>query len=202
MAATAGVAIPIKVYKTQSTGSGMAQVDRKAEKLTQTFLIGTPVNIDSGTGFLQACPAIVSVATAVIAGISTENGSNLTASGVAKTLNLPNAPQNQSAAIITPYGAPANDGTCGFAIAMEGQYFVGILGGSVTDADGTSAQTDIGAIFGLTKDATTKYWYVDKDITTLAAGACVEVVDFVDAVGTLHGKVVFKILKGAQQLAQ
>lgn len=199
MAATAGVAIPIKSWKVLNAGTSNPTMRRLPEKAGQTFLIGTPVRVEAASGFLIANPAIVSVATAIVAGIAAEFGHNLAASGVGASLTYGSV-QNQSAAVLIPVGAPLSDGQCGLTVATDENIFIGLLGGSVTDADGTTAQTDVGAIFGLTKDATTNYWYVDKDITTTAGGACVEVVELIDAVGVLHGKVGFRFTHAAQQM--
>jgi len=200
MAATAGVAVPFRIWKVDDTNGAQPGIRRYGEKASQTFLQGTPVQIDSGTGFVQANPTINSAATAIIAGMSTEGASNLTTSGTAQTQNLIQKVPNQTSAVITAIGAPPNDGTVGLVKASDTNIFIGLEGGSTTDADGTIAATDLGAIFGLTKDATTGFWYVDKDITTTAGGACVEVVELIDAVGTLHGRVAFKVTSAAQQL--
>lgn len=199
MAATAGVAVPFKVWRIAGSNAAFAPARRLGEKASQTFLFGTPVQIDSGTGFVQACPAITSAATALIAGISVENASNLTTSATAQTLTLAGHPQNQTSAVVIPVGAPPNDGTVGFVQGDLDTHFVGLEGGSTTDADGTIAATDLYAIFGLTKDATTNYWYVDKDITAVSSGACVQVTELIDPVGTLHGRVAFRVLNAAQQ---
>lgn len=202
MAATAGVATPFTVYKVLGSGTAVAHMKRLPEKLTQTFLQGTPVQVDAGTGFVQANPTINSAATALIAGFSTEPANNLTASGTAKTLTQTGNPPNQSSAVFIPVGAWPNDGTMGFYLVDDFMIFRGLLGHSATDANATIAQTDVGSIFGLTKDATTGFWYVDKNITTIAGGACVVITDLIDAVATLHGNVAFKVLHAAQQLLQ
>lgn len=199
-AATAGAAIPIRLVFTEAVGGAAAAIRRFAEKATQTFQIGTPVQIEAASGYLQACATINSAATALIAGISAEQGASLTSNGVAKTQNLTNKVQNQSAAVITPLGAPMNDGTSGLFVANNESVFEGILGDSTDDTLAVVAATDLGAIFGLTKDATTLCWYIDKAITTVNGGACVVIEELVDAVGTLHGKVRFKVLRAAQQL--
>src|SRR5271156_218680 len=126
MAATIGVATPFQPYRTTITGPGTQPTQRPLEKATQTFLYGTPVQIDvaGATGFLIACPAMTSVATAIILGISQEAASNLTTSGVAQTQNLTNKVPNQSSAVITAIGAPPNDGTCGVYLAMDQTTFV------------------------------------------------------------------------------
>jgi hypothetical protein len=52
----------------------------------------------------------------------------------------------------------------------------------------------------LIKDAGNNFWYVANDITTTAAGACVEILFLIDPVGTLNGRVAFIVTKAAQQL--
>jgi hypothetical protein len=201
MAATVGVATPFQPYRVTITGPGTNPTQRPLEKASQTFLYGTPVQIDVAgtTGFLIACPAMTSAATAIILGISQEAASNLTTSGVAQTQNLVNKVPNQPNAVITAIGAPPNDGTCGVYLAMDQTTFVGLLGNSGTAANATLAQAQVMAIFGMTKDATTAFWYIDQNITTTAGGACVEIVSLIDPVGTLNGRVEFRILGASQQ---
>jgi hypothetical protein len=174
---------------------------RPKEKASQTFLQGTPVQYDvaGATGFLIACPAITSVATANILGIAVEPASNLTTSGVAQTQNLIYKVPNQPSAVVTPIGAPPNDGTCGVYLAMDQTTFVGLLGNSATAANATLAQNQVGTIMGMTKDATTLFWYIDNNITVASSGACVQIVSLVDPVGTLNGRVEFRVLRAAQQ---
>lgn len=200
MAATTGVATPIKIWKVQGIGTAQPSMRRIAEKAAQTFLIGTPVRVEAATGFLIANPTISSVATAIIAGFATEPANNLTTSGVAKTLTYGSV-QNQANAVLIPIGAPPNDGTMGVELANDIDWFVGVLGNSATAASATIAQTDLGALFGLTKDAGTNYWYIDNNITTAAGGACLVITELIDAVGTLNGREAFKVAKVAQQLS-
>lgn len=207
MAATAGVATPIQIYRVVDTMGAQGALRRFAEKLTQTFLFGTPVQVDvaGASGFVIACPAMTSVATAIIMGFSNEAAHNLAASGTAPAggaQQTAGAPVNQPLALIIPGGAWPADGTIGIQIAADVNEFIGLEGGSTTDADGTIAQAHLGAIFGLTKDATTGYWYVDIDKNTAALGACVEIIGFVDPVGTLHGRVIFRVTKAASQYRQ
>lgn len=210
MAATAGVATPFLPYRVVDTMGAQAPVRRYLEKATQTFFIGTPVQIDvaGGTGFLIACPSMTSVATAIIVGMSIEAGHNLATSGVAPASGASvnqGAPVNQPNALIIPGGAWPFDGTlpgsCGVALASGPNEFIGIEGGSTTDADGTIAQAQFMQIYGLTKDATTGYWYVDIDKNSTSLGACVQIVGFVDPVGTLHGRVIFRVTTAAAQQA-
>lgn len=197
MAATSGKATPILHWRTRSY-SGMADIRNLLEKASQTFLQGTPVQVSAGV--VQACAAIVSAATALIAGFSTVNGANLASDGVPKVIGTQTGVPNQPNAVVQYIGAPPNDGTTQFLLAEDEQSFVGTFGDSATAANAVLALTQIGSIFGLTKDAGNNFWYVDNNITTTAGGACVEIVNLIDAVGTLNGRVEFKVTKAAQQL--
>lgn len=200
MAASSSIAQPIYPHRVLSGGAMQAAIRRIAEKATQTFLIGVPVQVEVATGFIIECAAIVSAATAIIAGFATEFANNLVTSGVAKTLTYGSV-QNQASAVLIPVGAPPNDGTMGLHEAQDETLFVGVLGDGATAALAITAQTDIGKIYGLTKDAGNNYWYIDHNKTTTAGGACVQITDFVDPVGTLNGKLEFKVLHAACQLS-
>jgi hypothetical protein len=199
MAASSSVAQPIYPLKVLIGGTAQAVMRRLAEKSAQTFKIGVPVQIEVATGFIIECAAIVSAATAKIAGFASEFANNLSSSGVAKTLTY-GAVQNQASAVLIPQGAPPNDGTMGLHEAVDSTIFVGVLGGSTT-GNPAIAQTTLELILGLTKDAGNGFWYVDNDITTAANGACVQITELVDAVGTVNGRVGFKVLHAAQQLS-
>src|SRR5271166_85230 len=108
MAASTGIATPITARQVLESGTAVANLKAILEKATQTFLQGTPVQIDvaGATGYIIACPTISSVATANIAGFSTQAGQNLTTSGVAKTLTTGQGVPNQASAVVIPVGAP------------------------------------------------------------------------------------------------
>jgi hypothetical protein len=84
------------------------------------------------------------------------------------------------------------------------------LGNSTDGTLAVIAATDLGKIYGLTQDATTLEWYVDKAKATTAAGACVQITDIaglgtvansvLDPVGTLNGRVGFVVTAAAQQV--
>jgi hypothetical protein len=198
--ASSGIAQPISPFKVLIGGTAQAVMRRLLEDAGETFLIGTPVQVEVASGFLQACAAIVSAATALIAGFSAEPASDLTTDGTPKTLTYGSV-QNQSAAVLIPVGAPPNDGTCGFHEAVDSTIFVGVKGDGADNTLAVIAQTDLGAIYGLTKDAGNNYWYIDHNITTTAGGACVQITDLIDPVGTLNGRLGFKVLHAAQQLS-
>src|SRR5258707_974934 len=157
MPATIGVATPFVSLRVVGTVGAQAPIRRIIEKAGQTFLIGVPVQIDTTVGAIQACPAITSVATAVIFGMSTEPASNLSTTGVAHTITYGSV-QNQALAVLIPVGAPPNDGTVGALQALAEQIFSGLLGNSSDGTLATLAATDIGKIYGITQDATTLEW--------------------------------------------
>jgi hypothetical protein len=210
MPASINIAIPILSLRVVGTVGAQAPIQRRPEKAAQTFLNGVPVQIDTGTGSVQACPAITSVATAVIFGFSAESASNLATTGVAQTLAQRGNPPNQAAAVFIPVGAWPNDGTVGVVQALTLNIFVGRLGNSSDGTLAVVALTDYGKIYGLTQDAGNLQWYVDKNITTTAAGACVQITDIgpagsvpnaiLDPVGTNNGRVGFVVTAAAQQI--
>src|SRR5262252_1922658 len=100
MAATNNGATQIRHIKTLLDTSSIANLRRMAEKATQTFNQGVPVQVEVASGFIIECATIVSVATAIIAGISTEPGNNLTSNGTAKTLTTGFKVPNQASASV------------------------------------------------------------------------------------------------------
>lgn len=184
--------IPIKVWKVLGAGDAQPMIKRFPEYLGLTIKSGTPVLLSSG--YLIERTAIDD-GTKQVAGICLEPGANLAASGVAKTLTYGSV-ENQASAVLIPGGAPLNLGTMGVALAVDSTWFVGKIVDGVT-----LAVTLVGATYGLTK-ATNGYWSVDTSITTLAAGACVEIMELVDKVGTLGsapGRVAFRFIHARQQ---
>ena len=80
--------------------------------------------------------------------------------------------------------------------AIPGKVFEGILGnGDLTDY--TLAQTDVGDVYGLARDATNLGWFVDKQDTAVA-NVRVRVVGLRDAAGTVNGRVYFVFLIATQ----
>jgi hypothetical protein len=163
---------------------------------------GVPVALASG--YIQESGTISSTGN-TIAGISQQAGDNLASAGAAPVggsgLTYGKVP-NQTSAVNIPIGAPMADGNTGVFIACDNTIFQG-----VTDGAHTNAVTDVGSIFGLTKDSTTGNWFVDTTITTAGGGACAEVTELIDAagigafgVGTTGGRVAFKIARVNQQM--
>lgn len=202
MAASSGIAQPIIPYRILGSSDAQAAMRRMLEKATQTFLSGTPVQLDvaGASGYIIGCPTMNSVATAIIAGFASEPGHNLATSGTGTQGITYGSVQNQTGAVLLAGGGPIIDGTLGFHVAVDTTLFQFVVGNSSADASASVSQANIGSIFGLTKDAGNNYWYFDTNITTAAGGACLELVDVIDPVGTLHGKVVARVTKAAQQL--
>ncbi len=192
MAQTA--ATPITVWKVIGSSDALPTIQRLPEKATLTIKSGTPMALSSG--YLIERTAIDGV-TKVVAGICLEAGHNLAADGTAPIggsgLTYGSVP-NQSAAVNIPLGAPMADGLMGLLIACDTTIFQ-----AKTDDAHTVAVTDVGSIFGLTKDSTPGQWYVDTTITSAASGACVEVTEVID-LGTVGGRVAFKFTRAYQQM--
>lgn len=154
------------------------RMERLDEAAAQTFLMGTPVSLTGG-GVTAWNGTTVA---AGIAGISADFGQNLATLGVPlgtilaptkapfagggiKFGTVPNMPN--AANLSRPY---FNDGKSGIVLAIPDNVFYGQVGPAQV-----TAQTDIGASFGLTID-TDGHWYVDKTKNTSAAWV-VQIVD-------------------------
>jgi hypothetical protein len=121
-------------------------------------LPGTPVSIEAADGGVQAWNG-TTIAFG-IAGFSLEAASNLTTTGVPKTLTFGSVP-NETSAVNIPRGAPLNDGRVGFETADQDTVFRGQVGPAQT-----ALATDVGIKYGMTID-TDGHWYVDKTKTTV-----------------------------------
>lgn len=155
------------VYATRSTTQEQPDMRRVIEKAGQTFLIGTPVMIDTVTGAVQGWDG--TTVAAGIAGFTKENGANLSVTGIPQTLSYGGVP-NQPSAVNIPEGAPINDGRNGFEVAISSTVFAGQVGPAQT-----AVATDIGKQYGLTKD-TDNHWFVDKTKATAGTNTVVTIV--------------------------
>jgi len=195
------VNLPAKVYKVVNNPAGTPQARRLLEKAAQTFKMGVPVVVDS-TGYLIESPTISSALK--IAGFSQEQAANLTTSGIPKVMALTQTPQNQPAALIIPGGVPPNDGRCGVNIADDNSQFI-----LPCDLGHTPAVTDVGLIYGLTKDATSGQWYLDTAITAAGSGAIAQITEIPVITGDPlaptppipGGLMVFRITSAGQQFS-
>lgn len=192
--ATADKAVPIIVGKVVGSGDAHPVIRRLPEDETETFKTGTPVLVVSG--MIAASPTIDD-ATDQVAGIAMEAGHNLTTQDTPQELSYGSV-QNQPSAKLIPVGAPLSDGKMGVLIANDTTQFKGKLGNSAAGSEAVAA-ADLGVLYGLFKDPTNSYWYVDKNVTTVALGACVIITELLDPVGTANGYVLFRFADVRQQ---
>lgn len=204
---------PIRVVQTISGNSPFSQ--EVAEQLTQTFLEGVPVMLNSG--FIKEWDATANItvgtATAGIAGISRAPGSNLSSSGKGAPtaftgVGAPAAAPtfgsvlNQASAINFTPGAPMVTGRTPFEVACPDNIFEATFddaGGSTVNA--TTNVNMIGKRFGLTKD-TTGHWYVDFAKTTQGTNTCVIIVRLSPLDGAIqNGRVWFVFENALMQIA-
>jgi len=83
--------------------------------------------------------------------------------------------------------------TMGYVPALQSIIFEGILSNSSTSSHALVA-TDLGLVFALAKDATSLAWYVDFFNTT---NPCAVIIELVDPIGTVDGRVRFVIVDDA-----
>lgn len=180
---------PIVPFRLLNVNAVQAPMMRISEKALNTQKIGCPCFVTSG--YLAERTAIDD-GTDLIAGFTVEAAHNLASDGVGAELTFGSV-QNQSAARNIPVGAPISDGTLGFYVANDQVWFKG-----KTDDAATLAQTHVGVLYGLTKGSN-GFWFVDTSITAVNSGACVEIVELIDPIGTVGGRVAFKVMSVRQQ---
>lgn len=163
-----------EIHSIQTVSGQQPRMRRIIEEAGQTFLSGVPVAIASGDGGVaEKSSASDSVK---FAGFSKEAGNNLGALGVLPSAAVPgkqsltfgSVPYESSAVNI---GRPLfNDGRIGFEVADQDTVFQGQVGPSQT-----TAATDVGVSYGLTKDSD-NHWYVDKTKSTVGTNTYVTIV--------------------------
>ena len=187
-------AIPITTYKIKGNQNALPQIKWILAHSGNIYNRGVPVALSSG--YLIESPTLSAAFT--IVGFSCQAGTNLLASGVAPVGgsgytygSVPNQPQAVNIAI----GSPMADGTEGVFVADENTIFQGVV-----DSGHTVAITDLGQLYGLTKDTTTNNWFVDTTIITAATGGIVEITDVpTTSVGVVGGVVGFRITRAGQE---
>ena len=146
--------------------------------------MGSPLVVTSG--YALESTAISSAVK--IAGFSNEPFHALAVAGVGGVGSTYGSVPNQTSAKIIITGSPPQDGNIGVDLAVGDTLFLGW-----TDGAHTLAVTDPGTIYGITRDATSGLWFVDTTITVAGSGAIIEVVQLYDAVGTVGGRVIFRV---------
>lgn len=146
---------PIKAVRLLG-GLGFPAMSRHAESASQTFKLGVPLVLSDG--YVEEWDGVSDVD---IFGVSSEPGHNLTTDGTAKQLSE-GTPPNQASAVTIPVGAWVRDGLCGY-YAADGRtvFSIAVKTGEVFTAAMVSETT----LYGLTKDATTGFWYLDPTDT-------------------------------------
>jgi hypothetical protein len=178
-----------EIHSVQTVSGNQPRVRRIVELAGETFLPGTPVQIDDATGAVEAWDGTTEELG--IAGFSLESASDLASTGVAETLHYGSVP-NQPLAENIPIGAPLNDGRIGFEVANDDTVFRGQVGPAQT-----VAQANVGNQYGLTID-TDGHWYVDLTDTSDVVVRIVKL-DPNDQSTTPRG-VYFVVIPLAQQL--
>jgi hypothetical protein len=167
------------ILEVRSTTQQQPNILRIREAAAQQFQIGVPVMIDLTLGAVKEWDGTTYAAG--IAGISKEPGANLPTVATPRVpganLVTGQAVPNQPQAYVLPVGAPLNDGRTGVVTSTPSTVFLGQIGQSQT-----RAYTDLGAVFGMTKD-TDGHWYVDKTKTGTSAVVRIEKFDFWDKRG-------------------
>lgn len=175
------------IYPVQTVSGNQPRMRRIVEAVTQTFLLGTPVQLTAG--FVAAWDGTTEALG--IAGFSSEPASNLTVAGTPETLHYGTV-QNQASAQNIPMGAPLNDGRNGFFVACDDTIFAGQVGPAQV-----VTQANVGVQYGMTID-TDGHWYVDLTDTSDVVCRIVKL-DPDDQSATPRG-VYFVIIPGSQQL--
>lgn len=148
---------PIKAVRVLSSQGSTPQMIREAEAATQTFQIGVPVVLSSGT--LIECTFS---GADIPYGISAEHAHNLTTANTAQDLSE-GTPPNQASAITTPVGAWPRDGKLGvYAANAQTVFSIALKAGQVYAITMLAA----GTLYGLTKDNTSGFWYLDNTDTS------------------------------------
>lgn len=178
------------------------------EAAGQTFAWGTPVQ-KNAAGYAQAWDGTTNVQG--ILGVSESFGLNLGSAGAGApvppfgqitgnvSISTYGTVPNQPNAVNIALGAPTSDGRTLYVTPWPDNIFEAMFdnsGGAVA-ADWTPAQSDIGVLYGLTKDSGGPYWYVDKSKT--GAAGIVQIVGIGPDGFVLNGRVRFQFTITASQ---
>jgi hypothetical protein len=144
-----------------------------------TYKIGAVLS-PSGGDLVEATAASP---TASIAGIALQPGSNITGTHVANSVG--------NAGVQTPLL---------MCVAADGQIFEGTFANGGNDV--APVATDLWVAYGLTKDGTSSFWYVDKAKTTTNASVTIIAIKNIQDIvlGTTVGARVFFKFRRAQTI--
>lgn len=149
---------PIQIWRVDQ-GAGFPQMQRALESATQTFKPGVPLTLSSGY-LIEAAFSSADI----VYGISAEPAHNLAVSGTAEQGTSEGTAQNQTSSRIIPAGAWMKDGKVGVYQANAKNIFsISLKAAQVfTQALIVNPAT----LYGLTKDSTTGFWYLDNTDTS------------------------------------
>lgn len=148
---------PMKAVRVASSQATTPAMTRAPEAATQTFQVGVPLRLVSG--FVQECTF---VGADIVYGVSAEPAHNLTVAGTGQD-ESEGTPPNQPTAITTAVGAWIRDGNEGTYNANGSTVFSIALKATQVF---TQALLIAGTLYGLVKDATTGFWYLDNTVTS------------------------------------
>lgn len=193
----------IEVVRT--TQNNTEPTDFPQEKAGQTFVKGTPVQLNAGV--LQAWDG--ATIAAGIYGVSLEDAHNLASDGLGfpaafGVVAFPGAGTTfgkvpfQTSAVNIPEGAPPVKGGIIVALASLETVFRAQADKN-TGAATIPAIANIGSQFGLSLDAN-GHWYVDFAKTTVGTNTVVEMIGLDPIDGSIaNARILFKFLKSAMQ---
>lgn len=194
----------IRVVQTKSGNTEMT--DNPNEAAGQTFLRGTPVQLNAGN-----CQAWDGVTIAAgIFGVTLEDGHNLASAGLgAPTAFTPvgfpgtgttfGTVPFQPNAVNIPEGAPPSFGYVLVAEANLDTIFEAQTDNS-TGAATTPVNADVGRQFGMSKDAN-NHWYIDYAKTTPGVNTVLVLTELDPIDGSIaNARVYFQFLKSAMQI--
>ena len=194
------------IFPIQNLGGAVSYpVGYQIEELSQTAVLGTPVQITAADGGLAAWSG--TIGSNLIAGITMENFNNLGSTGAGAPVGFSpilgpgsvvgnySANANQPSAVITPPMVPMSDGRLRFWLPAPGTVFIAKLGTTGSTPVATNQnQVGAAATYGLSKDSGNNYWYVNTATTGVVQ---IVALSPLEAVGTVGGHVLFVFLPQA-----
>jgi hypothetical protein len=204
MASLLATHTPIEVVETKQNTTEFT--DAPLEKASQTFIAGSPVQLNAG--FVQAWDG--TTVAAGIYGVAEEDAHNLASNGLGAPtpfgiVGFPGTGTtfgkvpNQASAVNIPEGAPASLGYIDVAEANFDTIFTAQTdnnGGTAT----TPTQANVGTQYGLTVDAS-GYWYVDFAKTTVGTNTVVVMTGLHPIDGSIaNARILFQFTKAAMQI--
>ena len=184
------------------------------EDATQSFLIGVPVQVNTGGNVGYMAKWNGTTFTAGIAGVSATFGLNLATPGkgapapfgqigpIGAIQNWGNV-LNEASAVNIAIGTPIADGRTLFHVANETTIFEGMIDNNAgtVPANYTPTQANVGQFYGITFDAGGTC-YVDLGKSTVGTNTCVQIISLSPVDGSIvNARVRFKFAKNSLQLA-